>query len=481
MPWDQGHFREGAPHSTSKTAKDKSNSSTLQASQGGKSDLSKHLLRCHSEKGSEKDSEKDSGYSEASSDDQRSSRSKPVRENSRKSGNAAGGASRRPYGEPPPVYVIKNLLVKPSAPEQLLHGPLAWRGGWHGLATAKPPTQLLLIQQPAVSAPPSSTPAPPSCLPTPQGPPKQGGGCNKQSHGGGNSYLPILNSYPRIAPHPRKDTHEAKGAAWAQGAKEGGGEGQSQSKRVCIEEEKWDLVSTTSDLQRSPKQQSRAKDPVQRSVIRGSSGRDGVGSPSVSSSQTPSPPSLSGSPSSSSPPSSSLSSSTANSPRHAAADSSSMRQRRFLNTAEILNQSGLLAITLRTKELLKQNAATDLELAQLRQHTQLLCQAAWGSQGAQGGQSWCNKSSDSLDKLLRAMNESGCYPSLDVEGLKMLSRTRTHEDQKNQKDQDDQRDQDRHGRGTTVHSGCPSVVSLQKLDDGTSPPSPLFAPSPDPH
>ncbi|XP_029956021.1 CLOCK-interacting pacemaker-like isoform X2 [Salarias fasciatus] len=477
MPRDQGHLREGAPYSTSKTAKDKSNSSALQASQGGRQPA---LLRDR-----DRDSEKDSGYSEASSDDQRSSRSRPVRENGKNLNGRSANAGRSPYGDPPPVYVLKNLVVKPSAPE-LLHGSLAWTGGWH-----KPQTQLLLIQQPAASAPQSSAPTPPPGQPSPQNPPKKGGGCSRQGHGSRSSYLPILNSYPRIAPHPRKDSHETKGPTWAKGAKESGGEGQSQSKRVCTEEEKWDLVSTTSDLQ------SRSQDPVQSSGVRfssaarpQSSGRDCVGSPSISSSQTPSPPSLSDSPSSSSPPSSSLPSSTATSPRHpagggssarhSATAGSSARQRRFLNTAEILQQSGLLAITLRTKELLKQNAATDRELAQLRQHTQLLCQAAWGGQGGQvgpGGQRWSSKTSDSLNKLLQTMSESGSYPGLDVEGLKVLGRTRNQGDQGDQEDQGDQRR--RHGRTSTVHSSCPSVVTLHYVDDGTSPPSPLFAPSPD--
>lgn len=62
MPKDQGHFGERAARITSKTAKDKSNSATLQASQGGTrrepsgmGDMSNRILRC--------DSEKDSGYS----------------------------------------------------------------------------------------------------------------------------------------------------------------------------------------------------------------------------------------------------------------------------------------------------------------------------------------------------------------------------------------------------------------------------------
>uniref|UniRef100_A0A667WXF9 Uncharacterized protein n=1 Tax=Myripristis murdjan TaxID=586833 RepID=A0A667WXF9_9TELE len=260
MPKEQRHFGECGAHSTSKNAKDKSNSATLRASQGGThrgqsgmGDMSNRLSRCDSEK----DSEKDSGYSEAGSDtvqtdvdDQRSSVSEPHRQSSKSSdirgGHNAGGRNMPPYEELTPIYVIENLVVKPSRPEQLLHGPLAWGGGWHSLTGAKAPTQLLLIQQPAIPAPSSSTPTPSSSVAKPQGQMKKGGSRTNKNHSSKISYLPILNSYPRIAPHPRKESHEGKGAAAVGGAKESGNEGHSQSKRVCTEEGKREAVSTTS-------------------------------------------------------------------------------------------------------------------------------------------------------------------------------------------------------------------------------------------
>ncbi|XP_025921218.1 CLOCK-interacting pacemaker-like [Apteryx rowi] len=52
------------------------------------------------------------------------------------------------------------------------------------------------------------------------------------------------------------------------------------------------------------------------------------------------------------------------------------KQRRFRNTVEILRRSGLLGITLRTKELLRQNGSTQRELAELREHARLLAEAA---------------------------------------------------------------------------------------------------------
>uniref|UniRef100_A0A670ZAZ4 CLOCK interacting pacemaker n=1 Tax=Pseudonaja textilis TaxID=8673 RepID=A0A670ZAZ4_PSETE len=56
-----------------------------------------------------------------------------------------------------------------------------------------------------------------------------------------------------------------------------------------------------------------------------------------------------------------------------------VRQRRLHNTVEILRRSGLLGITLRTKELLRQNSRVQRELAQLREEAQLLCQAVRNS------------------------------------------------------------------------------------------------------
>lgn len=512
MPKEQGHFEERPARSTSKTAKDKSNSATLRASQGGSHreqsrmcDLSNRMRRCDSEK----DSEKDSGYSEAGSesvhtdlDDQRSSVSEPHRESSKSSNNRksvnAAGHNMPPYEDLAPIYVIKNLVVKQSRPEQLLQGPLTWGGGWHSLTNAKAPTQLLLIQQPAMPATSSYPQSPVSSLSSPQGQIKKGSSRSNQNHSSKyhsskNSYLPILNSYPRIAPHPRKESHEGKSAIWVEGVKESGSEGQSQSKRVCTEEEKREAVSTSSHIMKAQQQhQKEGRVHSHSHKSRGghssfpnsppnhassttqhkshhrhqSSASDSVGSPSVSSSQTPSPPSSSTSPSSSSPPSSSPSSSMSHSPYCLAPDSSSTRHRRFLNTAEILNQSGLLAITLRTKELLKQNAATEREISQLRQHTHLLCQVAQASQNG------CNEGSDTLEKLLHTMTESGSYPNLNH--LKVFSGS--HQQSKARSEEDGEKDQD--VRTTKTHSNQQQVVSLHNIDDGTSPPSPLFAPSP---
>ncbi|XP_034463407.1 CLOCK-interacting pacemaker-like [Hippoglossus hippoglossus] len=494
MPKEQGHCVERPVRSTSKNAKDKSNSATLRASKSGyymeppgMGDMIDHLLRCDSER----DSEKDSGYSDSvhtDVDDQRSSVSEPYRQSSKSSNNNhVNGAVHNmpPYEELPPIYVIKNLIVKPSRPEPFLHGPLALGGGWHSLTSTQAPTQLLLIQQPAMPA--SSTSTPSFSQAAPQAQIKTGGSRHNQNHGSKNSYLPILNSYARIAPHPRKESHKGKGRKWVEGLEEAGGEGQSQSKRVCTEDEKREAVSTTHHLLKP--QQQRQKEGRFHSYFqykdRGGHNpfpilsqspplshphhfKQSLGSPSISSCQTPSPPSFSESPSFSSAPSSSPSSSTAHSPYRLPPDSSFTCQHRFLDTAESLNQLGLLAITLRTKELLKQNAATEREIAQLRQHTHLLCQVA------KAGHSRCSNGSGSLNKLLQALSKSPSYPNLDFNQLKTLSSSRQQGKARTQED----REKD-NIKTTKTHSNPLQEVSLHKLDDGTSPPSPLFAPSPD--
>lgn len=51
------------------------------------------------------------------------------------------------------------------------------------------------------------------------------------------------------------------------------------------------------------------------------------------------------------------------------------KRKRFFNTYNILNKSGLLDITLRTKELLRQNRRTQTDLDRLKEHTDLFLQA----------------------------------------------------------------------------------------------------------
>ncbi|KAM9339418.1 CLOCK-interacting pacemaker [Symphorus nematophorus] len=54
-----------------------------------------------------------------------------------------------------------------------------------------------------------------------------------------------------------------------------------------------------------------------------------------------------------------------------------IKRKRFCNTYNILSKSGLLDIALRTKELHRQNRRTQSDLDQLKEHTDLFLQALW--------------------------------------------------------------------------------------------------------
>ncbi|XP_019947491.2 CLOCK-interacting pacemaker [Paralichthys olivaceus] len=73
------------------------------------------------------------------------------------------------------------------------------------------------------------------------------------------------------------------------------------------------------------------------------------------------------------------------------------RRKRFCNTYNILSKSGLLDITLRTKELLRQNRRTQNDLDRLKEHTDLFFQALWS-----GDTSICIKLQANLQEEDRA-------------------------------------------------------------------------------
>eukprot|EP00063_Salmo_salar_P043934 XP_014018769.1 PREDICTED: rho GTPase-activating protein gacK-like [Salmo salar] len=194
-----------------------------------------------------------------------------------------------------------------------------------------------------------------------------------------------------------------------------------QNKRICTEDKR-DEVSTITHLQTPSRQHVRKQPDPKRSLSHWRS---------PASSHSPSPSSRS--PSSLSclvSPSVSASSSGGSSPlpasrwpcRHSPGLSlfSVERDRRFLNTVGILSQSGLLDITLRTQDLLRQSNATDRDIAQLRQHTQLLYQAANQNNNPNNDNPYNNNdphnnnpnANTGWERIHQAMAQSGCYPSL---------------------------------------------------------------------
>lgn len=234
-------------------------------------------------------------------------------------------------------------------------------------------------------------------------------------------YLPILNSYPRIAPNLNKKKTEK-----LQASRDGSLEAHSLSKKVCTEETKVEVSISTQVPEKHPDKQlerhflthshsflhslSSSGDSVQKNScfptpdleLMGTSAFMGLSSSSVSTSTTSSQ-SFPFSSSCSEPAALLLPTSKVNLSEGSVSDPtiSLTRHRRFLNTVEILSQSGLLDITLRTQELLRQSAATEQNITQLRQHTHLLYQATHSG-----------SSVPSLEKIHRAMVESGGYPNL---------------------------------------------------------------------
>ncbi|XP_012682150.2 CLOCK-interacting pacemaker [Clupea harengus] len=424
---------ERVPRMASKNAKEKSNSATLlavRAKAQAEQEARGRSSHCSSEK--------DSGYSDTGSDSlhgyQRSRQSK-ARDSHQVSHQ--GNAMLMPgTSELTPIFIIKNVVLKQPVPvgqEQLLQAPLPWGGAG---TNDQGSTHVLLLQQPEVTS------QAPMHILKPQ--PRRADGGGKKSKA---TYLPILNSYPRIAPHPSKKTDKTTGAGGGANSRSsslggggGGGtaEGHGQSKRVCTEEKR-EEVSTTSQLQKKHvhKQPERRAHSHASHFRSHSSSQDhflpgknreipshmrrsphppsspstsaSLGSPSVSSTETASPPS-----------SHELAAPLLRSSKgqhrqnqqqhkhnsaHGSLSFGSGHHRRFLNTVQILCQSGLLDLTLRTQELLRQSSANERDIAQLRQHTQLLCQAAQTYPA----------SPDAWVLVHQSMVESGHYPSLGLD------------------------------------------------------------------
>ncbi|XP_071352340.1 CLOCK-interacting pacemaker [Trachinotus anak] len=381
MPKEQPCLSKHSPCATSsKNAKDKSNTSTLLAMHDTKD------ADGSSGRGSLCSSEKDSGFSDGSewqqtdAEDQHSnknqSRGSKCAENTQPSKNQelGQGNPRNPTLMPgarelQPIYIIKNMVLK--QPDTIKErSQLLWETGSSGVP------HMILCRQPNLL---------PTTLQLHKPLSRKSNIAGKKTK---STYLPILNSYPRIAPHPSKKPPDKSSS---------NGESQSLSKRVCTEHNT-DKTPVTrglpeQHLYKQPKLavsasgqpcfSSTGDSPSSSSFDTASLSQ---GSPSVSSTHTTTSSFLA---------TKGLNRNTITSTRH----------RRFFNTVEILRQSGLLDITLRTKELLHQSNATERDIAQLRQHAELLCQAASNPSCSLNGITvW--------ERLHKTMAESSSYPKL---------------------------------------------------------------------
>ncbi|XP_004739246.1 CLOCK-interacting pacemaker isoform X2 [Mustela putorius furo] len=293
------------------------------------------------------------------------SREDRPRQNSKTTGSAFPALS--------PMVVMKNVLVKQGSSSSQLQ---SW--------TVQPSFEVISAQPQLLFLHPP--------VPSPVSPCHAG---EKKSDS--RNYLPILNSYTKIAPHPGKRglslSPEERGESGMQ-------------KKVCTERLGPSLSSSEPTkpgaVPPSPSAPAGAK-LAEDSALQGVPSLVAGGSPQtlqpVSSSHVAKAPSLTfASPASpvcaadstlhgfeSSSPLSPLAASYSSplwaaehlcrSPELLAAEQRQSKHRRFQNTLVVLHKSGLLEITLKTKELIRQNQATQVELDQLKEQTQLFIEA----------------------------------------------------------------------------------------------------------
>ncbi|XP_067875159.1 CLOCK-interacting pacemaker-like [Heterodontus francisci] len=361
------------------------------------------------------ESEKDSGFSDSGSEylsaleqtdsEDQSSRKRPAVFNHVEKTTAAQSS----LSNLTPVYIVKNVLLKEplSVPtrSQLVRAQLQTWGSRHSLGAPAGQTRVVFIRQPLATS------------------------LKSQKTEAKATYLPILNSYPRIAPHPDKSRDDS-GSQVQMGyrvAQDDRTADHSKSTRLCLDEAGIPLQQTSRKDQTShvaPVGNCRQAESAQQpswfgvtnlsqfdlSVSPSPVLSPNLGSQSESSESLYSWSSSSSCSSSSPSPSVFSRAPSAQSPGgdtrpvtrvSRRAVPSAAKQRRFRNTVEILSRSGLLEITLKTKDLIRQNGSAQQQIDELKEHVRLFCSAV--------------RSSDSraLLRLQEAMKCSGGYMPTD--------------------------------------------------------------------
>ncbi|CAG5928234.1 unnamed protein product [Menidia menidia] len=319
------------------------------------------------------DSERDSGFSDASSEHmsamdtteyedtpQSAARQgpKPAGPGRRQSQLAVVGGS---YSSLSPMIIMNNVLLKQPVENPPALKPWGFSPAMEVVQPVVQQPQVVFIQ-PMVSH--QASPAPKDAT---------------SRHRRSKKYLPILKPYPKIAPHPG-DSASSSGRGTASSSSSSSGSercspltsgSQREKTRRALCGSANDSGSNTSSLPASP----------------------GISSPLLQNrlclpaAETSSSPAKERPSSVISQPELPTSVARTRSPRAAAQGKASSesfslsdgdcdtKRKRFCNTYNILSKSGLLDITLRTKELLRQNRRTQNDLEQLREHTELFLQA----------------------------------------------------------------------------------------------------------
>ncbi|XP_049446477.1 CLOCK-interacting pacemaker [Epinephelus fuscoguttatus] len=334
--------------------------------------------------GSRTDSERDSGFSDASSEhmstmDTTDSEDSPrpvVQQGPQTSRLAVVGGS---YSSLSPMIIMNNVLLKQPRDNPPALKP--W--GFSPTVEVVQPVVQPVVQQPQVVflQPVVSRQASPTSKEA------------SSRHRRPKKYLPILKSYPKIAPHPG-DSSSSSGrgtgssssssTSSSSGSEKGSSLTSTQREHCPKEKQQKNLCggasnsgSTTPSLPATPSTtspllQSRLSLPTTETRASSSPARE---RPSSAVSQAEFSTSLS------------VTHTTGPDPRMVIQNNSSLEQynhsdsdadtkrKRFCNTYNILSKSGLLDIALRTKELHRLNRRTQGDLDRLKEHTDLFLQA----------------------------------------------------------------------------------------------------------
>ncbi|XP_074873900.1 CLOCK-interacting pacemaker-like isoform X2 [Carettochelys insculpta] len=341
------------------------------------------------------ESEKDSGFSDTSSESLSTLDQADTEEPSICASHwPAKGPGLRPapgldstFTRFTPVYIVKNVILKQPLGASSSTQLLAW-SGQASPDTVQGQARLLFLQQPVSTA--TLKPLLPGRKPQAKDP-----------------YLPILNAYPKIAPHPG---HSQESEAAAGPLPRGGNAGHAKSKRFCLEEAR--VSSSESDASASSGRWEEQR-PGGTLQTPSAGSLEPLSQNSVTSSTelawlAPSSGAAQGSPELD------LAEGRILAKASKKLGSSLGKQRRFHNTVEILKKSGLLGVTLRTKELLRQNSSTQREIAELREHAQLLCEAVQSNDA----QAWA--------RLQEAMSQSASYWARRGVGPDTLAKAKSH-------------------------------------------------------
>ncbi|KAE8289867.1 CLOCK-interacting pacemaker CLOCK-interacting circadian protein [Larimichthys crocea] len=272
---------------------------------------------------SKHDLERDSGFSDASSE-YLSTVDLTDSEDAGRNGSIVGQDPSGPqvavmggsYAGLSPMIIMNNFVLKQPSP--IPPGEKQW--GFPSPLEVMPQSQVVLLQ-PMVSNNSSSSPK-----------------ISSENVRQSKSYMPILKSYPRIAPHPADSPTKRAGSV--RPALQSPIKPISNFEKTSSQSQAAESQEQLSDKSLSPLAGTSSLTPYTDEF------RTEVDSDSMHADKYQDPFSL---------------------------DNNKLK--RFSNTYNILNKSGLLGITMRTKQLIKENRRTQGQLQQLQEQTALLLEA----------------------------------------------------------------------------------------------------------